>query len=72
MTMLVFVCGLAIGAIVAHFATSTPIVVHTTTIAAEPESATLACRKCGVTGGRRGPFLTAAAVNGHMRACPRK
>lgn len=93
MMMIAFVCGLAIGAMVAYFAASTPIMVnivdrmckkcgHIGTIdedrAAEKseaiavEAPTLACPKCGVTGGRGGLFKTAQAVSGHMRACPKK
>lgn len=81
MMMLVFVCGMAIGAVAAHFATKTPIVVSVTQyrpadvekIASDvaPDTQVFACPKCGVTSGRNGPFKTAKAVCGHMRACPK-
>lgn len=72
MMMIAFVCGLAIGAMVAYFAVSTPIVINTTVRAADPKAPTLACAKCGVTGGRNGPFKSVKALHGHARACLKK
>jgi len=82
MTLLVFFCGLVIGAVVAHFATKTPIVVNLVDreckkcgdidkSAGADSVPMLACPRCGVTGGRGGPFKSAHAVGGHMRACPK-